>query len=107
MDDITREIILDSLHEIRRGAKWKDRLIILLVVMCVVMGVATMVMGKITYDTLTYEYVETTTTTETTSTTYTDDTDLSTEGDNASIEYNDVGGDQYNDNATHNEGGDE
>lgn len=105
MDDVTKEIILDSLHEIRRGAKWKDRLIILLVAMCMVLSVATTVMGKLTYDTLMYEYTETTT--ETTTTTYTDEVDMSSAGDNASAEYNEVNGDQYNDNATHNEGGDE
>lgn len=32
---------------------------------------------------------------------------LSTEGDNANAEYNDVAGDQYNDSATHNEGAQE
>ena len=35
----------------------------------------------------------------------TENVDLSTEGDNASAEYNDVEGNQYNDSSTHNEGG--
>lgn len=30
---------------------------------------------------------------------------MSSTGDNANAEYNDVAGDQYNDNATHTEGG--
>lgn len=33
----------------------------------------------------------------------TQDVDLSTEGDNANAEYNEVQGNQYNDSATHNE----
>ena len=33
----------------------------------------------------------------------TQDVDLSTEGENANAEYNDVQGNQYNDSATHNE----
>lgn len=107
MDDVTKQLLLDSLHEVQRNVKWKDRLILMLAALSIVACIATGVMGAITYDILTYEHVETTTTTETTSTTYADDTDLTTEGDNASIEYNDVSGNQYNDNATHNEGGDE
>lgn len=49
-----------------------------------------------------YDYVTTEQTTETKS------VDVGTDGDNANAEYNDVDGNQYNDNATHNEtkGGD-
>ena len=33
------------------------------------------------------------------------DVDIDTKGDNANAEYNDVNGNQYNDDAVHNEGG--
>lgn len=48
-----------------------------------------------------FDYVTTTQETETKS------VDVGTEGDNANAEYNDVGGNQYNDNAIHNQGGDD
>nr|DAX35069.1 MAG TPA: hypothetical protein [Bacteriophage sp.] len=35
----------------------------------------------------------------------TKDVDIDTKGDNANAEYNDVNGNQYNDDAIHNEGG--
>ncbi len=44
-------------------------------------------------------------TVQTTEETETKDVDLSTSGDNADATYNDVSGDQYNDDAVHNEGG--
>lgn len=43
----------------------------------------------------------------TTQETETKSVDVGTEGDNANAEYNDVGGNQYNDNAIHNQGGDD
>lgn len=44
-------------------------------------------------------------TVQTTEETETKDVDLSTSGDSADATYNDVSGDQYNDDAVHNEGG--
>lgn len=99
MDEETKGLLMDSLKESNKSGRLKDRIIVLLSVLCVMLVLAVVVMGLITYDTMTYEYVETTTTD------YDETIDMSSSGDSASVEYNDVTGDQYNDNATHNEGG--
>ena len=99
MDEETKGLLMDSLKESNKSGRLKDRIIILLSVLCTMLASSVVVMGLITYDTMTYEYVETTTTD------YEETIDMSSSGENASVEYNDVTGDQYNDNATHNEGG--
>lgn len=107
VDSSTEELLKDSLTQANRGIRIRDRIIGFMLLLCVLMGCSVGILGMITYDTLTYEYVITTTeeTTETISDSNNKDIDMSSSGDNANVEYNDVAGDQYNDNATHNEGG--
>ena len=95
MDKTIEEIIFDSAKELRKQNKVKDKIIILLVVLMFLEAVF-FYSGFIWYESQ-FEIVETYDTT--------DDIDINTEGENASIDYNNVEGNQYNDNATHNEGG--
>lgn len=95
MDKAIEEIIFDSAKELRKQNKVKDKIIILLVVLMFLEAVF-FYSGFIWYESQ-FEVVETYDTT--------DDIDINTEGENASIDYNNVEGNQYNDNATHNEGG--
>ena len=86
-------ILLDVQKEYRKSNKFKDKIIIVLIVLMfleAVIGYG----GFIWYESQ-FDYVTTEQTTQ--------DVDLSTEGENANAEYNDVQGNQYNDNATHNE----
>ena len=86
-------VLLDVQKEYSKSNKFKDKIIIVLIVLMfleAVIGYS----GFLWYESQ-FDYV---TTEQTTS-----DVDLSTEGDNASAEYNDVQGNQYNDSATHNE----
>lgn len=110
MEREIEELLKDSLKQANKGIKIRDRIIVFLIVIITLLAVSACFTGASLYDVMQYEYV--TTTTETTeTTTYTDnssntnDVDVSAEGDNANVEYNDVAGNQYNDNATHNEGG--
>ena len=110
MDKEIEELLKDSLKQANKGIKIRDRIIVFLIVILALLSVAMCYTGVALYDSMSYEYV--TTTTETTeTTTYTDssnntnDVDMSAEGDNANVEYNEVAGNQYNDNATHKEGG--
>lgn len=93
------QLLIDSQKEIKKSNRLKDKIIVLLIIFLFVEPIVFFA-GFLAYESQ-YEYV--TTTTET----YEDtkDIDMSSEGDNASAEYNDVAGDQYNDNATHSEGG--
>ena len=95
MDKAIEEIIFDSAKELRKQNKVKDKIIILLVILMFLESVF-FYSGFIWYESQ-FEVVETYDTT--------DDIDINTEGENASIDYNNVEGNQYNDNATHNEGG--
>lgn len=95
MDKAIEEIIFDSAKELRKQNKVKDKIIILLIVLMFLEAVF-FYNGFIWYESQ-FEVVETYDTT--------DDIDINTEGENASIDYNNVEGNQYNDNATHNEGG--
>lgn len=92
-DDV--KILVDVQKETARSNKTKDRIIILLIVLMFLEAVV-FFRGFIWYESQ-YDYVTTKTTDQ--------NVDLSSEGDNASAEYNDVNGDQYNDSAVHNEGG--
>ena len=96
-----RKLMQDVQSEYLKSNKVKDRIIILLIVL-MFLEAAVFFGGFVWYESQ-FEYVETVT--EEVTTTETDDADLSTEGDNASIDYNNVEGNQYNDSATHNEGG--
>lgn len=98
-DRSIKKLMSDVQGEYLKSNKTKDRIIILLIVL-MFLEAAVFFGGFVWYESQ-FEYVETTT--EEVTTTETNDTDLSTEGDNASIDYNNVEGNQYNDNATHNE----
>lgn len=93
------KLLIDSQKEIKKSNRMKDKIIILLIVFLFIEPVI-LFGGFLLYESQ-FEYVETTTET------YNDtkDIDMSSTGDNANAEYNDVAGDQYNDNATHMEGG--
>lgn len=98
-DRSIKELMSDVQSEYLKSNKTKDRIIILLIVL-MFLEAAVFFGGFVWYESQ-FEYVETTT--EEVTTTETNDTDLNTEGDNASIDYNNVEGNQYNDSATHNE----
>lgn len=86
-------VLLDVQKEYSKSNKFKDKIIIVLIVLMfleAVIGYS----GFLWYESQ-FDYV---TTEQTTS-----DVDLSTEGDNANAEYNEVQGNQYNDSAIHNE----
>lgn len=86
-------VLLDTQKEYRRSNRMKDKIIVVLIVLMffeAIVGYS----GFVWYESQ-FDYVTTEQTTQ--------DVDLSTEGDNASAEYNDVQGNQYNDSATHNE----
>jgi flagellar basal body-associated protein FliL len=95
-----QELLIDTQKEYTRSNKVKDKIIVLLIVLMFLEAVVGYC-GFVWYESQ-YDYVTTEQTTETKS------VDVGTDGDNANAEYNDVDGNQYNDNATHNEtkGGD-
>ena len=86
-------VLLDVQKEYSKSNKFKDKIIIVLIVLMFLEAVVGY-SGFLWYESQ-FDYV---TTEQTTS-----DIDLSTEGDNANAEYNEVQGNQYNDGATHNE----
>ena len=86
-------VLLDVQKEYSKSNKFKDKIIIVLIVLMFLEAVVGY-SGFLWYESQ-FDYVVTETTT--------DDIDLSTEGDNANAEYNEVQGNQYNDSATHNE----
>ena len=100
-DRSIKKLMSDVQSEYLKSNKTKDRIIILLIVL-MFLEAAVFFGGFVWYEGQ-FEYVETVT--EEVMTTETNDADLSTEGDNASIDYDNIEGNQYNDNATHNEGG--
>ena len=92
MDEVER-VLIDTRKEYSKSNRTKDKIIMLLIILMfleAVIGYS----GFVWYESQ-FDYVTTEQTTQ--------DVDLSTEGDNASAEYNDVHGNQYNDSATHNE----
>ena len=86
-------LLLDTQKEYRHSNRMKDKIIVVLIVLMFLEAIIGYC-GFVWYESQ-FDYV---TTEQTTS-----DIDLSTEGDNANAEYNEVQGNQYNDNATHNE----
>lgn len=89
------ETMIDVQKEFARSGRFKDKIIVLLVVLIFFEAVV-FYCGFVWYESQ-FDYVTTETSEQ--------EVDLSTEGDNASAEYNDVDGNQYNDSSTHNEGG--
>ena len=92
MDEVER-VLIDTQKEYSKSNRTKDKIIMLLIILMfleAVIGYS----GFVWYESQ-FDYVTTEQTTQ--------DVDLSTEGDNANTEYNDVQGNQYNDSATHNE----
>ena len=91
------KLLFDTQRIYSESNKMKDKIIIMLIVLMFLEAVAGFT-GFVWYESQ-FETVQTTEETET------KDVDLSTSGDNADATYNDVSGNQYNDNAVHNEGG--
>lgn len=96
-DRSIKKLMSDVQSEYLKSNKTKDRIIILLIVL-MFLEAAVFFGGFVWYESQ-FEYVETTEDAESVS--------LDTNGDNASIDYdyNNIDGNQYNDNVTHNEGG--
>lgn len=86
-------LLLDTQKEYSRSNRMKDKIIIVLIVFMFLEAVIGYC-GFVWYESQ-FDYVTTEQTTQ--------DVDLGTEGENDNAEYNDVQGNQYNDNATHNE----
>ena len=86
-------LLLDTQKEYSRSNRMKDKIIIVLIVLMFLEALIGYC-GFVWYESQ-FDYVATEQTTQ--------DVDLSTEGENANAEYNDVQGNQYNDSATHNE----
>ena len=91
------KLLFDTQRIYSESNKIKDRIIIMLIVLMFLEAVAGFT-GFVWYESQ-FETIQTTEETET------KDVDLSTSGDNADATYNDVSGNQYNDDAVHNEGG--
>lgn len=93
MQNEFENLLLDTQKEYRRSNRMKDKIIVVLIVL-MFLEAAIGYCGFVWYESQ-FDYVTTEQTTQ--------DVDLSTEGENANAEYNDVQGNQYNDSATHNE----
>ena len=90
MDEVER-VLIDTQKEYSKSNRTKDKIIVLLIILMfleAVIGYSGFVWYESQFETVTTEQIE-----------------IGTEGDNANAEYNDVEGNQYNDNAVHNEGG--
>ena len=87
------EVLIDVQKEYKRSNKLKDIIIIILIVLMFLQSVFNF--GCFVWYESQFDYV----------TTNGKDVDVETSGDNANAEYNDVSGNQYNDNAVHNQGG--
>lgn len=87
------EVLLDVQKEYKRSNKLKDIIIIILIVLMFLQSAFNF--GCFVWYESQFDYV------------ITDgkNVDVETSGDNANAEYNDVNGNQYNDNAVHNQGG--
>lgn len=94
MKEEYEKLLLDTAKQASLSSKIKDKIIILLIVLMFLEAVVGYC-GFVWYESQ-FDYV----TTEETTT----DVELSTEGDSANAEYNDVEGSQYNDSSVHNEG---
>lgn len=93
MNEELEQVLLDTQKEYSRSNRMKDKIIVVLIVLMFFEAIVGYC-GFVWYESQ-FDYVTTEQTTQ--------DVDLSTEGDNANAEYNDVQGNQYNDSATHNE----
>lgn len=93
MNEKLEQVLLDTQKEYSRSNRMKDKIIVVLIVLMFFEAIVGYC-GFVWYESQ-FDYVTTEQTTQ--------DVDLSTEGDNANAEYNDVQGNQYNDSATHNE----
>lgn len=89
------EVLLDVQKEYKRSNKLKDIIIIILIVLMFLQSAFSF--GCFVWYESQFDYV----TTETGG----KDVDIETSGDSSNAEYNDVSGNQYNDNAVHNQGG--
>lgn len=98
MENEAEKMLIDVQREYTKSNRKKDKIIILLIVLMFFEAVVGYT-GFIWYESQ-FDYIETDKAVET------KNVDIGTEGDNASAEYNDVNGNQYNDNAVHKEGGD-
>lgn len=87
------EVLLDVQKEYKRSNKLKDIIIIILIVLMFLQSAFSF--GCFVWYESQFDYV----------TTNGKDVDVETSGDNANAEYNDVSGNQYNDNAVHNQSG--
>lgn len=92
MDELSK-LMIETQKTYKKSNKIKNKIIVLLIVLMFFEAVV-FFSGFVYYESQ-FDYV----------TTGTQDIDIETTGDNANAEYNDVGNNQYNDNATHNEGG--
>lgn len=97
MDEL-QKILIDSQREYAQSNRVKDKIVVMLIIIILI---ESMVIGAFMIYESSFDIVDTQTTTETVTTT--EDIDVSSEGENASASYNNVEGNQYNDNATHNE----
>lgn len=84
------EVLIDVQKEYKRSNKLKDIIIIILIVLMFLQSAFSF--GCFVWYESQFDYV----------TTNGKDVDVETSGDNANAEYNDVSGNQYNDNAVHN-----
>lgn len=87
------EVLIDVQKEYKRSNKLKDIIIIILIVLMFLQSAFSL--GCFVWYESQFDYV----------TTDGKNVDVETNGDNANAEYNDVSGNQYNDNAVHNQGG--
>lgn len=87
------EVLIDVQKEYKRSNKLKDIIIIILIVLMFLQSAFSF--GCFVWYESQFDYV----------TTNGKDVDVETSGDNTNAEYNDVSGNQYNDNAVHNQGG--
>lgn len=92
MEDFS-EVLIDVQKEYKRSNKLKDIIIIILIVLMFLQSAFNF--GCFVWYESQFDYV----------TTDGKNVDVETSGDNANAEYNDVNGNQYNDNAVHNQGG--
>lgn len=87
------EVLIDVQKEYKRSNKLKDIIIIILIVLMFLQSAFNF--GCFVWYESQFDYV----------TTDGKNVDVETSGDNANAEYNEVSGNQYNDNAVHNQGG--
>ena len=95
MDDNMRDVFVDMQKQKNKELKRKDIIIAILIIFLFVEPIV-LYAEHLWYESQ-YEYAETTLEEQ--------KVEVSTSGDNANAEYNDVNGNQYNDNATHSESG--